>query len=1138
MCYLAHTIDLPSEALNIPFRSTTMSLNVAHQLPTKPSEPSAGADIKRSKRQLAGARKSKQQRDNIENAPSPVLSAASLANLPIQKQSTKIRKRHLTENLPSPCTSEHLSTKRHKVLLEDPSSQNVTPLHRTLSDKSSYLNQAITHEVNTDRKDSPSKAQSTLTSWRKESHSKRSGSESDDADDEDEISAANAARSNAMNQEQSDISKTEESADAGSIQSTNSGPPLGLINVAFGSSPTKNQSLHSCEDDLFGSDTTLTSPEDDSEDEPESDRSNVESTPQPPPVVSQPETTPEMSPLQIMPTPVTSPVKRRGPGRPRKNPLPAISTSPTSKARHEKGGDHVLGSPISLPHASSSSSQASLTNPLPKGDPSLKPLPLSSSVKKSLSTPKVDGSLMARIINSKRQPEDNYAELSDSSDDAELISFAKYSIKSSCGDQKHDSVMAYHAGATEEPPAAANSIQECPIASVSIVNESGSQSPSKLKEYVFATPTLPLPRPTHSTRSGGSRPTPHKLSPPHSTSTRHTIGKQSHPRSSLRSTPRPRLFQTCLDIMTQSDPSRHRSNVHTIKLMLKSALVQGMRKIRLSTELDEQSLNKVPKLDTTSLQMQAWGCVIGNGKGLFQGSMRKQEEQQRVTERQTMVTEAYRSLNLPPPPENWDKSSKVIAAGLSLGSGTSLNVANDATAQRWSNVMDDALDHLSRRHGCEYCRKTYRNRNGLIYHMERCTMAQLQTSISTDLDGDSTASETEDQRKARCPKSSGKDKNKNGGGESSNDEDEEGIIMCVCGSKEDEGAMVQCDDCKVWLHIDCLDLTEEEIPEEYFCPTCLGLPTPSTGGKSFRHVPKSTKRKSEDRKVGRPRRRSRSEDSLSDFNNMGLRNHVSIRHELNYGSESDSDEADSMATDDDSDPSAEGLVSPQVVLNHSWEQDNGDPASDLGYNDEYMNSLYGVQSARPIFRQSRAPALMLDGSSSQDSQAELSNPLLTREQSFEDENEAVFHAIAGTDLSGLELELVPETDMSFPESQTFDYLPSSTGTLFESEYGASDEGTPDQLLVSEDTIDSDGLRTPVDLQHGASHIDMWVTHDLESFVEETAAVYDIDCSQTMVVGLKNDSFSAADWFNEDATHHDDFDLNGLIDLEAMSLSDK
>ncbi|KAF8970245.1 myeloid lymphoid or mixed-lineage leukemia 5 (trithorax, ) [Entomortierella lignicola] len=1104
-----------------------MSLNVAHQLPTKPSEPSPAVDIKRSKRQLAGGRKSKQQRDNIENAPSssPLLSTATLANLPIQKQSTKIRKRLLTDNLPSPCTNDHLSTKRHKVLLDDPSTQNATSLHRTLSDKSSYLNQASSLDTNADRKDSPSKTQTTLVNWRKDSQLKHSGSESDDADDEDELSVVDAIRSASLDQTQSVISRASETG-AESAQVTDGGPLLGLIDSAFGSSPTEGLPLRSRDDDPFGSDTTLTSPEDDSEDEPENDTFNVEVLTPQSSVLSQPEVVPEASsiptPMQTAtPSPAASPIKRRV-GRPRKNPLPS-PTSPTPRARLEKNGYENLVLPGSQSEQLSLSRKTQSNNFSQKEDPS-RSLSLSPYNRQG------SGSLMARIIDGKKQSGDNDAELSDSSDDTDLISFVKFSLKINSSDEDTKVPI----GVVEEASVTTESTRECDKDAAS--NQpflAGIQSSSKSEEYVFATPTLPIPRPIHATRSGGSRSTPLKLTLTHSASARRSSGKQNYPRSVLRSIPRPRLFQTCLDIMTQSEPSRHRPNVQSIKLMLKHALEQGMRKVKESSESCEQTLNKLPMLDTSSLQMQAWGCVVGNGKGLFPGSTRKQEEQQRVVERQTIVAEAYRSLSLPPPPENWDKSSKVLAAGLSLGSGSSLNAVNEMNAQRWSNVMDDALDNLSRRHGCEYCRKTYRNRNGLMYHMERCTMAQLQTSISADLDGDSTASETEDQRKARCPKSSRRDTSKFVGGETSNEEeeDEEGIIMCVCGSKEDEGAMVQCDECKVWLHIDCLDLTEEEIPEEYFCPPCMGQPTPSSGGKSFRHVPKSTKRKSEDRKVGRPRRRSRSEDSLS----------ISSRLECSHESESDSDDADS---DDDNEPSAEGLVSPQVVLNHNWEQDNGDPVRDLGYDGEFMSSVFGVQSARTIFRQSRAPALMLDGSSSQESQAELSNPLLSSDQDFDEENRVVFHAIGGSDLSSMGLELGSETDMPFQDSQTFDYLPSSSGSLFESEYGASDSGTPDQLLASEDTIDdSEGLRTPVDLQHGSDDINLWVAHDLEGFVEETAAEFDIDCSQNMMGDPKNPFNTGlnqypVDWLNEDGTHHDDFDLDVLIDLEAVSLSDK
>ncbi|KAF8930803.1 hypothetical protein EDD21DRAFT_135261 [Dissophora ornata] len=1127
-----------------------MSLNVAHQLATKSSDPSAGADMRRPKRQLASGRKSRQQRDNIENAPSPVLSAASLANLPVQKQSTKIRKRLLTETQSNAFNSERLATKKPKVLHDSrasPSSLNNSPLHRTLSDKSTYLNQGSFHEINVDQKDSPSKAQSTLISWRKDSRSKRSGSESDDADDEDEISNTNVMRSATKIQAPSPVSKPKESNDASPTQTTKAGPRLGLIDVAFGTQPSPTKSLPPpYEDDLFGSDTTLTSPEDDSEDELESD--GVGST-----IIASPlanpfyvsSTSSASSTSSTSPTPTSSPVKRKGPGRPRKNlSLSPVDNSPTSKRLQRRKDNVATGTNMS----SSSPKLPSLTHIWQQEDPVKLPS-ISEDVLPYLKAPQ---SLMARIIEGKRQsqPAEDDTDVTDSSDGEVLAPLAKHAETilnapdQSKNAQSHQQgqepspsesivdVPEFSSDATEEEPIAVETLLERVVASVlSEPALNGTQLHFKEK-HVFVMPTLPATRST-------SRPTPLRrtLSSIPSVTTRRSIGKQSQTRPVFRNIPRPRLFQTCLDIMTQSDPVRHRSNVQSIKVMLQHALERGMRKVCETTKEIEPS-TKVPTHDMTSLQMQAWSCVIGNGKGLLDTSARKREEHQGVTERRAMVAEAYRSLELSPPPEDWDKSSKVIAAGLSFGNDLSSAAADGSVEQRWSNVMDDALDHLSRRLGCEYCRKTYKNRSGLIYHMERCTMAQLQTSISSDLDGESTASETEDQRQARCPKASSDRKSaRNLGGESScdEDEDEEGIIMCICGSKEDEGAMVQCDKCQVWLHIECLDLSEDDIPDEYFCPTCLGMPTPSTGGKSFRHIPRSSKRNTGRRRPGRPPHRSCSEESLTDYEDDSGQSIAKYSARLRIFEGSEFDDMDSMDTDESLESAVEVLASPQVVLNHDWEQGSGDPVSDLEYSREYLNSLFGVSSSQAIFRQSQAPALMLDGSSSQELPNDMSNSLLSSDLGVDDESGVVFEVVTGSGLSAIGIDLGSEADMAFHRSQSFDYLPSND-SIFEPEYRGVDETSSDPLLISELSIDSDGLRTPVDLPHGADHIGLWVGHDLEGFAEETAERFNpkgLDHYPELLTG------SVEHWFSdEDAHQNDDFDLNGLIDLEAVSIPDK
>ncbi|KAI9259353.1 hypothetical protein BY458DRAFT_517131 [Sporodiniella umbellata] len=68
------------------------------------------------------------------------------------------------------------------------------------------------------------------------------------------------------------------------------------------------------------------------------------------------------------------------------------------------------------------------------------------------------------------------------------------------------------------------------------------------------------------------------------------------------------------------------------------------------------------------------------------------------------------------------------------------------------------------------------------------------------------------------------------------------VIQCVCDTPQDEfGGMVQCDDCLVWLHVDCLALDEEALADSYRCPPCcvtLGpavQPAPMTRSMTWRY---------------------------------------------------------------------------------------------------------------------------------------------------------------------------------------------------------------------------------------------------------------------------------------------------------------
>lgn len=335
--------------------------------------------------------------------------------------------------------------------------------------------------------------------------------------------------------------------------------------------------------------------------------------------------------------------------------------------------------------------------------------------------------------------------------------------------------------------------------------------------------------------------------------------------------------------------------------------------------------------------------------------------------------------------------------------------------------------------------------------------------MSSDMDGDSTASETEDQRKARCPKAS---HGKNSGSQDEYD-DEDAVIMCICGSKEDEGAMIQCDKCKVWLHMECVDLSEEDIPEDYFCPMCLGLPTPSTAGKSFRHAPHvPSKLNPGRRRSDLPHRHPKNEESMTDSDDVdthlvghGARRSRGMPNKivLYYESGSGLDEDDSGITDDEDttldeidEHGVDGLGSPQVILNHSSSDfEDGEHLEDDGY-------MCGVRLTRPALKQSRGPGLMLDGSSSQETQSEITSTLLSDELGHDDDSLSVFQQLDALDLSPLKIESDPGADLNFHRSQSMEFL-ASAETLFDPGYKSFEEYSSDHLLLSESTsLDSDG----------------------------------------------------------------------------------
>ncbi|KAB1257969.1 PHD finger protein 20-like protein 1 [Camelus dromedarius] len=62
--------------------------------------------------------------------------------------------------------------------------------------------------------------------------------------------------------------------------------------------------------------------------------------------------------------------------------------------------------------------------------------------------------------------------------------------------------------------------------------------------------------------------------------------------------------------------------------------------------------------------------------------------------------------------------------------------------------------------------------------------------------------------------------------EESQDEDDalNEIVRCVCEMDEENGFMIQCEECLCWQHSVCMGLLEESIPDQYICYVCRDPP--------------------------------------------------------------------------------------------------------------------------------------------------------------------------------------------------------------------------------------------------------------------------------------------------------------------------
>ena len=56
---------------------------------------------------------------------------------------------------------------------------------------------------------------------------------------------------------------------------------------------------------------------------------------------------------------------------------------------------------------------------------------------------------------------------------------------------------------------------------------------------------------------------------------------------------------------------------------------------------------------------------------------------------------------------------------------------------------------------------------------------------------------------------------------SSEELSQEDITRCICESDEPNGTMIQCEECHVWQHCKCMNIsTKKKMPRHYYCELC------------------------------------------------------------------------------------------------------------------------------------------------------------------------------------------------------------------------------------------------------------------------------------------------------------------------------
>ncbi|ORX45668.1 hypothetical protein DM01DRAFT_1386475 [Hesseltinella vesiculosa] len=357
------------------------------------------------------------------------------------------------------------------------------------------------------------------------------------------------------------------------------------------------------------------------------------------------------------------------------------------------------------------------------------------------------------------------------------------------------------------------------------------------------------------------------------------------------------MYQTCVDLWP-TEPTLGdlgSDNIKNLTNMLKVRLSQAKYRLLSKLEDEEQKLvadaAKPPKISPafararrllnddidystwptfekhvitlTDKRTRSFLTVVGNAKGLHQQReaylerhhQKRQLENEQAKQRLKISIQQRLKPNVscPPParhPLPYNKKDPASAKRKrpvhpSLPAKPSKKNTKDVDIaegrQQAALVNPTTMEDGTQAFVCAPCSKQYKTRNGLAYHLARCanrigaSASQPASEIPTKKKSRPVPTQPQQQTTEDLP---AKPTSPEMTSPIPSTASSHSTVQCICDHPtDDDGMMLQCDQCQLWLHLDCVGGSESVLEDVYHCPRCIQTTTTPASPQPIMETP-------------------------------------------------------------------------------------------------------------------------------------------------------------------------------------------------------------------------------------------------------------------------------------------------------------